>query len=797
MLLNGTEFLSWGLGFEPFQLVPTCGASFVEAVDVTHGGDPVIVFANFLNPRAEAQQGALRHNATVDVYAFGGAIFNDVIGGQAGEFFRVQSLPAMGPAGLESFAIPGYGEFLAVAARQADVPFTDSAAYDQDSALYVWRADPAAPGGGAFALHQLLGPDLASAMAPFDIRHRRAWPRAPADENATQAELEARYVAAAQQRFCGAANCSQAGDGTLTVPGLRGATALRFFAHRGEYYLAVAQSVCERGWGRAQCVQHAQPKSAVLQWNRATEVFGELLATEDVDSVVRRGTPAPPDERLVHAFALRLDAGRASDWEFVEVGGQPFLLVASGTRGMLMYRWAFERVEGLKGAVSVASDFNDTAVFAVSDVDRALVLLDRGELRDGLGRLLCAGDAPCLNFRAATEDGRTPSERVPPAKPVVEGLAGARKLTVRCPIPPQQYVNDTVCALENVTYVELGEAVNQTERVVCREVPRALAPPPREARDLFWLEGLNAACDVAVFGGPLRDETLCHAGESPPAHDARGPPVCQAVSFTVSVLSSSNDELFREAPAIRWDGTLSFEAAPLQVGEARLRVDVRDSGGIIANDGRTWGVDTGTPRFLTLRVLPVNLAPSFVAHDVFVNQNNGWERVLFAGDVTPGGPHETAQNLFWEVMHDAPPGFFAEGPLLSVLILEGRMYGVARFRLAAESEGAVMFNVTLLDDGAVDPVDEETGQLIGEPVGHASRSEQQTFVLTVRGTNQPPSFLVVPEVVHVTEGEGPYTVGGFASNITTGSLLEDASQNVTFSSRTPRRSTPSGTPRDS
>ena len=59
-------------------------------------------------------------------------------------------------------------------------------------------------------------------------------------------------MAAAQQRFCGAANCSQAGDGTLTVTGLRGATALRFFAHRGEYYLAVAQSVCERGWGRAQ-----------------------------------------------------------------------------------------------------------------------------------------------------------------------------------------------------------------------------------------------------------------------------------------------------------------------------------------------------------------------------------------------------------------------------------------------------------------------------------------------------------------------------------------------------------------
>ena len=47
---------------------------------------------------------------------------------------------------------------------------------------------------------------------------------------------------------------------------------------------------------------------------------------------------------------------------------------------------------------------------------------------------------------------------------------------------------------------------------------------------------------------------------------------------------------------------------------------------------------------------------SLQAHDIMVNQNNGFERVVFASDVTPGAAHEDGQNLVWLVEHDAPDG---------------------------------------------------------------------------------------------------------------------------------------------
>ncbi|KAJ1482916.1 hypothetical protein T484DRAFT_1802530, partial [Baffinella frigidus] len=692
---------------------------------------------------------------------------SQVIGGQAGVFVLAQQLPAMGASGMEAFSIPGYGKFLAVAARQSDAPYIDNGVYDQPSALYQWGGAT-----GRFVLHQELGSTFRSAMAPFDIRHKNF----STTNRTLLAPLEAAYSAAATQRFCGAGGCDAAQDGTLTVPGLRGATGMRFFAHRGEYYLAVAQSVCEQGWGREKCVEHAQPKSAVLQWNRAAKAFGELLAMDNVDSVALRGVGVPEEEIMVHSFAMRIEAGRASDWEYVSIGGVPYLLVSSGTKGVLMYTWEFAQVTGLNGAISVASDLADTAVFVASSIDRALVILDRGALLDGLGRSLCGRetDAPvaCLNFRAALVDARAPSGLPPPAAPVVEGLAGARKLTVRCPIAPQAYVNDSLCGEGNVTdyYNPDTGFRNYTLGEVCVLVPRALEPPVREARDLFWLEGASSGnCDVVVFGGPLRDETLCHAGAAPPRHDPRGPPVCQAVSFSVSVLSSTNAALFSEPPEVSWDGTLTFAAAPLQIGEARLRVDMSDSGGVLSNDGRTWGHDTAPPRFVTLRVLAVNRKPVFQAHDIMVNQNNGWERVVFAADVTPGAAHEAAQNLVWEVQDNAPDGFFVDAPRLAVAIIDGQMFGIARFRLAAGSVGEVRFNVTLVDDGPVDAA-----------VGHAGRSEAQAFALTVRGMNQPPSFVVLQPVVRITEGEASYTIANFAANITAGSPLEDRTQDATF-----------------
>jgi hypothetical protein len=87
---------------------------------------------------------------------------------------------------------------------------------------------------------------------------------------------------------------------------LRGVTDFEpFTAADGEHYLAIAMSVCDyRSAGSAACVAvAAQPRSAVLQWDRSAGIFGELLAVTDKTNQRLRGTPIP-DDMLRHHQVL-------------------------------------------------------------------------------------------------------------------------------------------------------------------------------------------------------------------------------------------------------------------------------------------------------------------------------------------------------------------------------------------------------------------------------------------------------------------------------------------------------------
>ena len=146
----------------------------------------------------------------------------------------------------------------------------------------------------------------------------------------------------------------------------------------------------------------AQPKSAILQWDKTTGKFDELRAMTDGESNRLYGRDVPAAERRLHEFAMRIDAGRANDFEHVKIGSMHYLIAASGTLGTLVFRWEFVTVEGLAGATSVATDRTDTRVFVASDQDMSLVTMGRGKVYDRAGRRTdnCTDLERCLHFRS-------------------------------------------------------------------------------------------------------------------------------------------------------------------------------------------------------------------------------------------------------------------------------------------------------------------------------------------------------------------------------------------------------------
>ena len=166
----------------------------------------------------------------------------------------------------------------------------------------------------------------------------------------------------AQQIFCSPCREPSADGSTFPVPFLRGASGLTWFEHQGHDFLAVAQSfdvACadeNDGIISARCENMvAQPRSTVLQLNAETQRFGELLSLPSSDSF--------PEARQRTEQALRIDAGRASRFVFMQVEDQAWLVACSRSHGALVYSWQFHEPDVLRNVVSV--------MFAPRDPDSA------------------------------------------------------------------------------------------------------------------------------------------------------------------------------------------------------------------------------------------------------------------------------------------------------------------------------------------------------------------------------------------------------------------------------------------
>ena len=178
-----------------------------------------------------------------------------------------------------------------------------------------------------------------------------------------------------------------------------------FFESGNEVYLAVSMSVCELDKPRAEYLSTVQPCSAILQWSSKNLKFGEIQSITEENSWKYRGIAASNAEKEQKKFALRLDAGCASRWDYLEVQNTRILIVCSATRGAIAYKWDFDIVVGLSAPVSaVTFSLQDSEMLLVAGRDNPrIVVLTNNFIPPGVGEAICnATDQMRLNVANIT-----------------------------------------------------------------------------------------------------------------------------------------------------------------------------------------------------------------------------------------------------------------------------------------------------------------------------------------------------------------------------------------------------------
>jgi hypothetical protein len=225
----------------------------------------------------------------------------------------------------------------------------------------------------------------------------------------------------------------------------------------------------------------------------------------------------------------------------------------------------------------------------------------------------------------------------------------------------------------------------------------------------------------------------------------------QALNF---IVSHDNPTLFAAPPAISASGDLTFTPAEDANGSATVTVTLHDDGGTA--DG---GSDTSAPQTFTISVVPVNDTPSFTkGANQTIQQGAGAQSVAgWATSISAGPADESGQRLDFIVSNDraalftAPPAVAPDGTLT--------------FTPAAGASGSASVTVTVHDDG-------------GTANGGADYSGAQTFVISIRGVNDAPTFTAGADQ-SAAQDAGPQRVPGWATDISPGPP-DEAAQTVEF-----------------
>ena len=185
----------------------------------------------------------------------------------------------------------------------------------------------------------------------------------------------------------------------------------------------------------------------------------------------------------------------------------------------------------------------------------------------------------------------------------------------------------------------------------------------------------------------------------------------QGLTFLVT---NDNNALFTTQPSIDQNGTLAYESATDGLGDVQVSVWLMDDGGIEGG-----AQDTSDEMTFTIRIVPINIAPSFTTGaDQSVDEDA--EEVIvenWANNISDGG--DESQALSFIVINDNP-GLFQQQPEID-------NSGTLVFEAAEDANGIAMVTVSLMDDG-------------GTELGGSDTSTEEIFSITVNPINDAPSI---------------------------------------------------------
>jgi len=178
------------------------------------------------------------------------------------------------------------------------------------------------------------------------------------------------------------------------------------------------------------------------------------------------------------------------------------------------------------------------------------------------------------------------------------------------------------------------------------------------------------------------------------------------------VITNDNNALFSVQPSANAAGTLSFTAAPGQLGTATLHVRVQDAGGT-ANGG----VNLSAPVLVTVTVTPGNSVPTFTlaTNALAVLEDSGaFSGGGFLTALSPGSQGFEAGQVVTVTTANNNSNLFSAQPAISG--------GTLTFTPAANAFGSATVTVTATDNGT------------------PNLSSSQTVTITVTPVNDAPGF---------------------------------------------------------
>ncbi|HEX2955373.1 MAG TPA: tandem-95 repeat protein, partial [Chitinispirillaceae bacterium] len=216
----------------------------------------------------------------------------------------------------------------------------------------------------------------------------------------------------------------------------------------------------------------------------------------------------------------------------------------------------------------------------------------------------------------------------------------------------------------------------------------------------------------------------------------------QTPTFNVS---AANATLFYVLPTITRSGTLSFTPSAGQTGTSTITITLSDDGGT-----ENGGSNISAAQQFTITIIPINTPPSFTkGPDINVPEDTGSISISdWATDINPGATRESGQILDFRISNDNT-ALFTIQPQIS-------NNGTLSFTTAPDRFGTARIITRLYDNG-----------------GGNDSSAADTFFITVRSVNDPPSFRAGIQQ-QILEDAGAQNVPLWANDISSGPLENDS-----------------------